>query len=76
MAGQVWLQECEVKMVLARKREKQTEGFEPSKNMPGTGDIKASPKQVRLQVQGSWEKDLTEKKIFLNQGRSKTSTNE
>lgn len=63
-------------MVLARKREKQTEGFEPSKNMPGTGDIKASPKQVRLQVQGSWEKDLTEKKIFLNQGRSKTSTNE
>ena len=48
VAGYRRLWEQEVNVVLLERREQNTQRFEPSKNLPGTGNTKASFKQVKL----------------------------
>lgn len=55
-------------MVLAKKE--RTNRGEPSNNLPGTGNTKASLKQVKLPVQGPRKKALTEKD-FLGEKKIK-----
>lgn len=64
-------------MFLARKE--RTNRCEPSNNLPGTGNTKASLKQVKLPVQRPQKKALTEKDFWgekKNQGGKETSARE